>query len=50
MASSMILVQCFSEIDDESFLRQNPAAHKRFEVANGPLHLKVRKVDFVEMR
>lgn len=40
-----ILVQRFSEIDDESLLRENPAADERFEVSHGPLHLEVAEVD-----
>lgn len=44
------LVYRLSEINDESFLRQNPTAHKCFEVSNGPLHFEVVQVDFAETR
>lgn len=43
------LVCRFSEINDESFLRQYPTAHKCLEVSNSPLHFEVVHVDFAEM-
>lgn len=49
MASSMILLQRFSEFDYESLLRENPPANERFEVPDGPLYLEIIQVDFVEM-
>jgi hypothetical protein len=45
-----VLVQRFFEIDDESFLRQNSAANKSFEVSDGPFDFEVFHVYFAKMR
>jgi len=39
----------FLEIDDESFLGEDAAAHKGLEVSDGPLHREVFEVDFVKV-
>jgi len=48
-ASNVVLVQRFSEIDDESFLGENSSADEGFEVPHSPFHFEAIQVDFVEL-